>query len=66
MKLRHVRDGKELSRIIEDDNYDYKFQQVHQLENETIILPGDYMITDCTYEVSTIILILLRLNHTKE
>lgn len=51
MKLRHVRDGVELERIVEDDNYDYNFQQVRQLENETTVLPGDYMITDCAYEV---------------
>lgn len=51
MKLRHIRDGAELSRIVEDDNYDYDFQQVRQLVNETKVLPGDYMITDCAYEV---------------
>lgn len=52
MTLRHVRNGKELPRIIEDDNYDYNYQQVRQLENETVVLPGDYIITDCAYEVS--------------
>lgn len=50
MSLRHVRGGKELERIIEDDNYDYKYQQFHQLANETVVLPGDYIITDCAYE----------------
>ncbi|KNC32203.1 MOXD1-like protein 1, partial [Lucilia cuprina] len=53
MTLRHVRDGKELPRIIEDDNYDYNYQQVRQLENETVVLPGDYIITDCAYETSS-------------
>ncbi|KAL9918508.1 MOXD1 homolog 1 [Glossina fuscipes fuscipes] len=52
MTLRHVRDGKELPRIIEDDNYDYNYQQVRQLENETVVMPGDYIITDCAYETS--------------
>lgn len=52
MTLRHVRDGKELERIIEDDNYDYNYQQVRQLERERVVLPGDYIITDCAYEVS--------------
>lgn len=51
MKLRHVRNGIELDRIIEDDTYDFNYQQVRQLENETTILPGDYLITDCAYEV---------------
>lgn len=50
MSLRHIRGGKELPRIIEDDNYDYKYQQFHQLANETIVLPGDYIITDCAYD----------------
>nr|XP_036230713.1 MOXD1 homolog 1 [Bactrocera oleae] len=50
MTLRHVRDGKELERIIEDDNYDYNFQQVRQLEQEVVVMPGDYIITDCAYE----------------
>uniref|UniRef100_A0A1I8PU30 DOMON domain-containing protein n=1 Tax=Stomoxys calcitrans TaxID=35570 RepID=A0A1I8PU30_STOCA len=53
MTLRHVRDGKEMPRIIEDDNYDYNYQQVRQLENETVVLPGDYIITDCAYETSS-------------
>lgn len=50
MKLRHIRNGIELNRIVEDDNYDFNYQQVRQLENETNILPGDYIITDCAYE----------------
>ncbi|XP_073844167.1 MOXD1 homolog 1 [Musca autumnalis] len=53
MTLRHVRNGKELPRIIEDDNYDYNYQQVRQLENETVVLPGDYIITDCAYETTS-------------
>lgn len=56
MKLRHIREGVELSRIVEDDNYDYDFQQVRQLVNETKVLPGDYMITDCAYEVCVLCL----------
>lgn len=58
MKLRHIRNGNEMDRIIEDDNYDYNFQQVHQLENDTLVLPGDYLITDCAYDVRMRIFIL--------
>ncbi|EDW94958.1 uncharacterized protein Dyak_GE19798 [Drosophila yakuba] len=50
ISLRHVRSGKELNPIIVDDSYDYRHQKVHQLANETVILPGDYLITDCSYE----------------
>lgn len=59
MTLRHVREGKELPRIIEDDNYDYNYQQVRQLENETVVMPGDYIITDCAYEVNFILHLVL-------
>ncbi|XP_030383547.1 MOXD1 homolog 1 [Scaptodrosophila lebanonensis] len=52
MSLRHVRAGKELERIIEDENFDYNYQQVRQLANETVVLPGDYIITDCAYETT--------------
>ncbi|KAH8272039.1 hypothetical protein KR018_007398 [Drosophila ironensis] len=50
LSLRHVRAARELKRIIEDENYDYKNQQTYELVNETIILPGDYLITDCAYD----------------
>lgn len=66
MKLRHVRNGVELDRIVEDDTYDYNYQQVRQLENETTVLPGDYLITDCAYEVSNILkLFYLSVNNNK-
>ena len=52
MMLRHIRNGKEMEKIIEDDNYNYNFQQIRQLINETTILPGDYIISECAYEVS--------------
>lgn len=51
MMLRHVRNGKEMDKIIEDDNYNYKYQQIRQLTNETLIMPGDYIIAECAYEV---------------
>lgn len=39
-----------MDRIVEDDNYDHNYQQVRQLENETTVLIGDYLITDCAFE----------------
>lgn len=62
MKLRHVRNGVEMDRIVEDDTYDFNYQQVRQLENETTILPGDYLITDCAYEVSSVFDCVMRLH----
>lgn len=52
IKLRHIRNGTELDRIVEDDNYDHNYQQVRQLENETTVLIGDYLITDCAFQVN--------------
>lgn len=40
-----------MDRIVEDDNYDHNYQQVRQLENETTVLTGDYLITDCAFQV---------------
>lgn len=51
MMLRHIRNGKEMDKIIEDDNYNYKYQQIRQLINETLIMPGDFIIAECAYEV---------------
>uniref|UniRef100_A0A6P4EPV5 MOXD1 homolog 1 n=1 Tax=Drosophila rhopaloa TaxID=1041015 RepID=A0A6P4EPV5_DRORH len=50
MSLRHVRSGKELKRIIFDENYNYKHHYIHEFANETVVLPGDYLITDCSYD----------------
>ncbi|KAH8364445.1 hypothetical protein KR084_007046 [Drosophila pseudotakahashii] len=50
ISLRHIRAGEELKQIMVDQNYDYRHQKVHQLANETVVLPGDYLITDCSYE----------------
>ncbi|KAL5275199.1 MOXD1 family protein [Megaselia abdita] len=52
MMLRHIRNGKEMDKIIEDDNYNYKYQQIRQLINETLIMPGDYIIAECAYETT--------------
>lgn len=35
---------------MEDNHYQHTYQQPRQLENETTILPRDFIIIDCTYE----------------
>lgn len=49
VKLSQIRNGTELKRIVDDNYYDYKYQEVRQLENETKVLPGDFMILECSY-----------------
>lgn len=39
VKLRHVRNGTELSRIVEDKNFDSGFQEPHYLAQYRQVLP---------------------------
>lgn len=50
INLTHVREGKELNRIVEDNYYNHNYQETRQLSNETKVLPGDYLIIECSYE----------------
>ena len=50
IKLRHIREGKELQRIVEDEFYNPNYQQVRQLQNETVVLPGNKLINNINYE----------------
>lgn len=49
LKLRHIRSGKELPPLAQDNHYDFNYQQSRTLSQDTIILPGDGLITECTY-----------------
>ncbi|KAJ8944429.1 hypothetical protein NQ318_002125 [Aromia moschata] len=49
LKLRHIRGGKELAPLAQDDRYDFNYQQSRSLSQDTPILPGDGLITECTY-----------------
>ncbi|CAG9862750.1 unnamed protein product [Phyllotreta striolata] len=49
MKLRHIRALKELTPLAEDNRYDYNYQQSRSLSQDIPILPGDGLITECTY-----------------
>ncbi|KAJ8981753.1 hypothetical protein NQ317_004933, partial [Molorchus minor] len=49
LKLRHIRGGKELAPLAQDEHYDFNYQQSRTLSQYTPILPGDGLITECTY-----------------
>lgn len=49
LSLKHIRHGKELPRIVQDNNFDFNYQQSHTLEKEVKVLPGDELITECVY-----------------
>ncbi|XP_042238957.1 uncharacterized protein LOC121877254 isoform X2 [Homarus americanus] len=52
LKLRHIRDNKELPFIAKDMSYDFNYQQSRIFKDEVIILPGDSLITECTYDAT--------------
>lgn len=49
MRLRHIRGHKELSPIVEDNHYDFNYQQTRALSHEVTIMPGDGLVMECTY-----------------
>ncbi|NP_001071292.1 tyramine beta hydroxylase [Apis mellifera] len=46
---RHIRDGEELPLLNYDNHYSTHFQEIRLLPKPVIILPGDSLITTCTY-----------------
>ncbi|VEN34259.1 unnamed protein product [Callosobruchus maculatus] len=49
LKLRHIRGDKELSPLAEDGRFDFNYQQSRRLSQDIPVLPGDGLITECTY-----------------
>ncbi|XP_015598813.1 MOXD1 homolog 1 [Cephus cinctus] len=47
--LKHIRQGKELPRIVQDNHFDFNYQQSHTLDEEVKILPGDELVAECVY-----------------
>jgi hypothetical protein len=50
LRLRHIREGRELPRVAEDDNYDFNYQQARVLPKEVAVFPGDELVTECVYQ----------------
>ncbi|XP_033208226.1 tyramine beta-hydroxylase isoform X2 [Belonocnema kinseyi] len=46
---RHVRNGEELPILNYDNHYSTHFQEIRLLPNHVTVLPGDSLITTCTY-----------------
>ncbi|XP_048507699.1 tyramine beta-hydroxylase isoform X2 [Athalia rosae] len=47
---RHVRDGFELPILNQDNHYSTHFQEIRLLPKHVTVLPGDSLITTCTYK----------------
>ena len=50
--VRHFRNGKELSPIASDTNYDFNYQQARILPEPVTVLPGDVLLTECVYDTT--------------
>ncbi|XP_001506243.3 DBH-like monooxygenase protein 1 [Ornithorhynchus anatinus] len=49
IRMRHFRKGEELRLLAYDDDFDFNFQEFQYLKEERTILPGDNLITECSY-----------------
>ncbi|XP_064602687.1 DBH-like monooxygenase protein 1 [Liolophura sinensis] len=49
IRLRHIRDGKELDVLAQDNNYDFNFQETRLLPEERVIQKGDRTLIQCVY-----------------
>ncbi|KAK0072196.1 hypothetical protein PV326_000313 [Microctonus aethiopoides] len=49
VRTRHIRDGQEISPLNYDNHYSTHFQEIRLLPVPVNILPGDSLITTCTY-----------------
>jgi Copper type II ascorbate-dependent monooxygenase, C-terminal domain len=54
VRLSHLRNGRELDRIVNDNHYNYNYQEVRQLANETKVVRGDFLILECSYNTQNL------------
>ncbi|CAG7816338.1 unnamed protein product, partial [Allacma fusca] len=52
MSLRHFRGDAELARIVQDDTYDFRYQENRPLHHPRKVLPGDELKLECTYDTT--------------
>ena len=52
LRVRQIRDGVELPRTMEDNNFDAAFQANREPAAEVRILPGDTLLTECVYSTA--------------
>ncbi|XP_071513833.1 DBH-like monooxygenase protein 1 [Panulirus ornatus] len=49
VRVRHLRQGRELEPIAQDNNYDFNYQEYRALKIPRTVLPSDHLIGECTY-----------------
>ena len=50
MRVKHLRKGKFLANVIEDNHYDYDLQQMRTPQSDEKIYPGDELRVECDYD----------------
>ncbi|KAF4520141.1 hypothetical protein B566_EDAN008959 [Ephemera danica] len=50
VETRHIRDGRELSLLNQDNHYSTHFQEIRRLRRPVTVLPGDALVTSCYYD----------------
>ncbi|CAL1540451.1 unnamed protein product [Lymnaea stagnalis] len=50
LRTRHFRNGVELPPIMEDNSYDFNYQEMRKLKEERTIKKGDSLIVECDYD----------------
>lgn len=52
--VRHFRGNTELPYLAEENNYDFNFQDFRRFEEKKVILPGDQITVECTYNTESL------------
>ncbi|KAH9500336.1 DBH-like monooxygenase protein 1 [Bulinus truncatus] len=50
LRTRHFRNGIELEPVMEDNSYDFNYQETRKLKEERIVKKGDSFIVECEYD----------------
>ncbi|XP_059175984.1 DBH-like monooxygenase protein 1 homolog [Physella acuta] len=50
MRTRHFRNNVELPPIMEDNSYDFNYQETRMLKEERVVKKGDMILVECDYE----------------
>ncbi|KAH9500342.1 DBH-like monooxygenase protein 1 [Bulinus truncatus] len=53
IRTRHFRNGVELEPIMEDNSYDFNYQEMRKLREERIVKKGDSLLVECDYDSSS-------------
>nr|XP_032817550.1 DBH-like monooxygenase protein 1 homolog [Petromyzon marinus] len=53
IQVRHFRNGNQIGNLGRDMGYDFGLQETRYLNNLTAVLPGDQVVTECTYRTTT-------------